>query len=96
VCPKLALLADQIHLHSYAALEEIERERPLDRAEVTVIPHGNYRPLYPNPGQVERGGDEDERHFLLFGQLGRYKGGQELVQSFARLDGAPGSRSPAS
>jgi glycosyltransferase involved in cell wall biosynthesis len=88
LCAKLALLADQIHLHSYAALEEIERERPLDRAKVTVIPHGNYRPLYPNPGPVDRGGVEDERHFLLFGRLGRYKGGQELVQSFARLDGA--------
>jgi hypothetical protein len=96
VCAKLALLADQIHLHSSARSRRSKRDRPLARAEVTAIPHGNYRPVYPNPGQVERGGDEDERHLLLFGRLGRYKGGQELVQSFARLDGAPGSRSPAS
>ena len=30
---------------------------------------------------------EDGRRFLLFGRLGRYKGGAELVQSFAGLDG---------
>jgi beta-1,4-mannosyltransferase len=88
LCAKLTPLADQIHLHSYAALEELERERAFDRARVTVIPHGNYRPLFPNPAPLERGRLEDGAHFLLFGRLGRYKGGEELVQSFAGLDDA--------
>jgi beta-1,4-mannosyltransferase len=83
---KLARLADQIHLHSYAALEELERERALDRGKVTVVPHGNYRPLFPNPGRLEPGAIEAGRRFLLFGRLGHYKGGQELVSSFAGLD----------
>ena len=83
---KLGRLADQIHLHSYAALEELERGRALDRDKVTVVPHGNYRPLFPNPGRLERSAPEAGRHFLLFGRLGRYKGGEELVQSFAGLD----------
>ena len=86
LCEKLATLADQIHLHSFAALEELELDRALDRGKVTVIPHGNYRPLYPNPGRLERGSDVGGRRFLLFGRLGGYKGGQSLVQSFAALD----------
>jgi glycosyltransferase involved in cell wall biosynthesis len=88
LCAKLTVLADQIHLHSYAALEELERERALERAKVTVIPHGNYRPLFPNPGPLERNTIANGRRFLLFGRLGRYKGGEELVQSFAGLNGS--------
>ncbi len=83
---KLASLADQIHLHSYAALEELERERVLGRDKITVVPHGNYRPVFPNPGPLTPGAAEGGRRFLLFGRLGRYKGGQELVRSFAGLD----------
>jgi glycosyltransferase involved in cell wall biosynthesis len=85
LCAKLARLADQIHLHSYAALQELEQDRRLERAKVTVIPHGNYRPLFPNPCPLERGARQEGPCFLLFGRLGRYKGGQELVQSFAAL-----------
>jgi beta-1,4-mannosyltransferase len=88
LCAKLTSLADQIHLHSHAALEELERERALDRERITIIPHGNYRPLFPNPGPLERSAIEDGRRFLLFGRLGRYKGGAELVQSFAGLGDA--------
>jgi beta-1,4-mannosyltransferase len=84
LCAKLGILADQIHLHSHATLEELERERAVDRGKITVIPHGNYRPLYPNPGRLEPRPIEDGRRFLLFGRLGRYKGGAELVESFAR------------
>ena len=83
LCAKLGTLADQIHLHSHAALEELERERALDRGKITIIPHGNYRPLFPNPGRIEPQPLEDGRNFLLFGRLGRYKGGAELVESFA-------------
>ena len=50
---KLTSLADQIHLHSYAALEELEQQRALDRGKVTVVPHCNYGPLFPNPGPLE-------------------------------------------
>jgi beta-1,4-mannosyltransferase len=86
LCTKLTKLADQILVHSFAALEELEQERALDRDRVTIIPHGNYRPLFPNPGRLEQRAMEDGRRFLLFGRLGRYKGGAELVRSFAGQD----------
>ena len=87
LCEKLALLAHQIHLHSYAAVAELERERRLDRRKIVVIPHGNYVRLYRRPRPAE---DETERvgrgrRFLLFGRLGRYKGGDRLVRAFAAL-----------
>jgi glycosyltransferase involved in cell wall biosynthesis len=85
LCDKLGKLADQIHLHSHAALEELERDRQLDRDKVTIIPHGNYRPLFPNPGRRVPTDGAGGRRFLLFGRLGRYKGGEELVRCFARL-----------
>ncbi len=86
LCAKLASLADQIHLHSYGALEELERECRLDRDKVTVIPHGNYRPLFPNPSPLEPREADGGRRFLLFGRLDRAKGAGELVQSFAGLE----------
>ena len=83
---KLASLADQIHLDSYGALEELERECPLDRDKVTVIPQGNYRQLFPNPASFAPRPAEGGRRFLLFGRLDRAKGGAELARSFAELD----------
>ena len=86
LCAKLASLADQIHLHSYAALEELEREGPLDHDKITVIPHANYRPLFPDPGALEPMAADGGRRFLLFARLGRAQGGAELVQRFAGLE----------
>ncbi|MGH6913383.1 MAG: glycosyltransferase family 4 protein, partial [Geminicoccales bacterium] len=88
LCAKLGSLADQIHLHSHAALEELERDRELDRDKVTIIPHGNYRPLFPDACPLELAAVDRGRRFLLFGRLGRYKGGAELLRSFAGLDDA--------
>ena len=85
LCEKLGRLADQIHLHSHAAIEELEQDRQLDRDRITVIPHGNYRPLFPDPGRLAPTEAEAGRGFLLFGRLGRYKGGMDLVRSFAAL-----------
>jgi beta-1,4-mannosyltransferase len=85
LCHKLGRLADQIHLHSHVAIEELEQDRQLDHDRITVIPHGNYRPLFPNPGRLAPTEAEAGRRFLLFGRLGLYKGGSELVRSFAGL-----------
>jgi glycosyltransferase involved in cell wall biosynthesis len=89
LCDKLGKLADQIHLHSHAALEELEQVRELDRERITIVPHGNYRPLFPHPGRLAPTAAGNGRCFLLFGRLGRYKGGAELVQSFAGLRDSP-------
>ena len=84
LCAKLALLAQQIHLHSYSAAAELARERRLDRSRLAVIPHGNYLPVFTRrraAAEAARTG----RRFLLFGRLGRYKGSQELIHAFAAL-----------
>jgi glycosyltransferase involved in cell wall biosynthesis len=84
LCAKLAMLAQQIHVHSYTAAAELLLDRRLDRSKLVVIPHGNYAPVYPSrriPDQTSRNG----RRFLLFGRLGRYKGSEELVRAFAAL-----------
>jgi beta-1,4-mannosyltransferase len=84
LCAKLALLAQQICVHSYTAAAELSLERRLDCSKLAVIPHGNYAPIYGRrriPGDASRSG----RRFLLFGRLGRYKGGEELVRAFAAL-----------
>ena len=84
LCAKLAVLAHQIHSHSYSAAAELARDRRLDHSKLAVIPHGNYAPLFPLrriPPRTAQGG----RRFLLFGRLGRYKGSDELVRAFLAL-----------
>jgi glycosyltransferase involved in cell wall biosynthesis len=84
LCAKLAILAQQIHVHSYAAGAEMVRDRQLDRTKVAVIPHGNYAPIYRRR-RLARRASRDGRRFLLFGRLGRYKGAEELVRAFLAL-----------
>lgn len=89
LCEKLVKLAHQLHLHTYAAVPELERDRGLERRNVAVIPHGNYCPIYPRPRPMSGRGaaiDDAARRFLLFGRLGRYKGGELLVRAFAALE----------
>jgi beta-1,4-mannosyltransferase len=84
LCAKLAVLAQQIHVHSYTAGAELVRERHLDRSKLAVIPHGNYAPIYARRRTAESA-PRNGRRFLLFGRLGRYKGSAELVRAFAAL-----------
>jgi glycosyltransferase involved in cell wall biosynthesis len=84
LCAKLAIVAQQIHVHSYSAAAELAQNRRLDLRKLAVIPHGNYAPIYacrPTFDRAPRNG----RRFLLFGRLGRYKGSGELVRAFAAL-----------
>ncbi len=96
LCEKLAVLADQIHLHSYAALEELERDRALDRGRITVIPHGNYRPLFPNPGRLERTDDAGGRALPAVRPARRLQGrrgaGAELRRAARRAGDADDRR----
>lgn len=83
LCAKLAVLAHQIHLHSYSAAVEVARDRRLDPNKLAIIPHGNYTPVFPR--RWARHTARTGRRFLLFGRLSRYKGGQELVRAFTAL-----------
>ena len=85
LCAKLAVLAQQVHVHSYTAGAELIRDRHLDRSKLVVIPHGNYAPIYARRRPPIRYTGEGRR-FLLFGRLGRYKE--------ARNSSAPSSPCP--
>lgn len=84
LCAKLAMLAQQIHVHSYAAGAELARDRRLDPSKLAVISHGNYAPIFPRR-RISKHASRNGRRFLLFGRLGHYKGSEELVRAFVAL-----------
>lgn len=88
----LAAAADRILVHHPTALA-IARERlgaPLDK--LVIAPHGNFLDVHSplGPGRAERraaaGFAATDLVLLLFGRLGAYKGGAELVRAFGRVD----------
>ena len=89
---KLATLADVIHVHSLAALAFARQRLGVDAAKLALVHHGNYVGQYPrlgSPAASSRAGlglPAEARVLLLFGRLGAYKGGPELLDAFASLD----------
>lgn len=88
---KLVLLADVVHVHSLAGLAFARHELGVEPGRLALIPHGNYVGQYPRlglPVAASRAGlglEAAARVLLLFGRLGRYKGGQELLEAFAAV-----------
>ncbi len=91
LCAKLALLADVVHVHSQAAAGFARGHLGIDPGRLALIPHGNYVSLYPrlgHPVAVSRaalGLGAARRVLLLFGRLGRYKGGADLLDVIAQI-----------
>jgi glycosyltransferase involved in cell wall biosynthesis len=91
LCAKLAVLADVVHVHSLAAAGFARRRLGIEPARLALVPHGSYLSLYPSLGQpiaasrTALGMGDARRVLLLFGRLGRYKGGAELLGAFARI-----------
>lgn len=91
LCAKLAVLADVVHIHSLAAAGFARRHLWIDPARLALIPHGSYVSLYSRLGhpiassRAALGLGNARRVLLLFGRLGRYKGGAELLGAFARI-----------
>ncbi len=89
---KLAQLADTVHVHSLAGLAFARRRLGVDPTRLAAVPHGNYVSQYPRlcfpiaTSRAELGLAAARRVVLLFGRLGRYKGGLELLDAFASLD----------
>ena len=89
---RLAQLADVVHVHSLAGLAHARRGLGVAAARVALIQHGNYAGHYPRlggPVAASRAGlglGAARRVLLLFGRLGRYKGGAELLAALAELD----------
>jgi glycosyltransferase involved in cell wall biosynthesis len=91
LCGKLRLLADVVHVHSWAAAAFARNRLGVEPERLALIPHGNYRPLYPALGhpvadsRAALGLDAARRVVLLFGRLGGYKGAAELLAAFGAI-----------
>jgi beta-1,4-mannosyltransferase len=88
----LGLVTTDIHLMSEAGAAEFFAGHPnLRKAARHCIPHGNYAPLVhgvPAHADARRRLDiaPDQRVFLVFGALKRYKGVEDVVSAFRTLD----------
>jgi len=83
-------LADQIHVHNYYSRKTLERAYRR-KVGVQVIPHGNYLGCYPNeisPLEARRQLDlpEDAFVYLFLGWVRPYKGVEDLIAAFEKLD----------
>jgi glycosyltransferase involved in cell wall biosynthesis len=88
----LGLVTTDIHLMSEAGGAEFFASHPnLRKAARHCIPLGNYAPLVdgvPSHADARRQLDfePDQRVFMVFGALKRYKGVEEVVRAFQALD----------
>jgi glycosyltransferase involved in cell wall biosynthesis len=90
--PALVALADRVHLHSLAAAGWARDALGVPPERLVVVPHGNYRPRFhpldgdPAASRAALGIPAEARVLLLFGRLDAYKGGAELLRTFAGRD----------
>lgn len=87
----MARLSSAIIVHGESVKKEVE-DRFGVRGKIHVIPHGNYIGWYPNTitqGEARRklGIKEDGFVYLFFGVIRGYKGVEELIDSFEKLEG---------
>jgi glycosyltransferase involved in cell wall biosynthesis len=88
---RLLGLADAIHLHAEYLVPEVQaRLGKAARAQVVIIPHGNYVPWYPN--QVDRKEARERLDvpatsclLLFFGMIRPFKGLEELIPAFRAM-----------
>lgn len=94
VARHIAGLADTLIAHCQAArYEAIEAlQLPAERRDrLVVVPHGHYVDAYPSEMSREEarrsfGFGSAEKVYLMFGRLRRYKGSDELLEAFQKLD----------
>lgn len=90
----LGFACTDLHVLSSAGTAEFIRAHPtFRRVSVHEIPHGNYEPTVASPqsrvdARAALGLSADARVFVVFGALRAYKGVEELVEAFVRLEDA--------
>lgn len=85
----LAAAAAAKIVHSRASLRQLDAYG-YDAVNVHIIPHGNYRGVYPDAGdslqaRATLGLPQDTVVLLFFGLIRPYKGVAELIDAFARI-----------
>ncbi len=86
----LSQRADAKIVHSHFTVNEMKKLK-LNVGQVTIIPHGNYIGVYPEKitrkkARQRLGIDKDEIVILFFGMIRTYKGVDDLISSFTRLN----------
>ena len=83
-------IANKIHVHAEKSIAEIAEVFSLPSNKITIIPHGNY--LTDNQNYVDRaiarkrfGYQPDDVVYLFLGQIRPYKGIDELISAFVRI-----------
>lgn len=82
--------AHKIHIHSEKSISEIQEYLYLPLEKVQIIHHGNYVGLNPNHvSQIQARQsfhfDSKETIFLFLGQIRPYKGIEDLIQAFLKI-----------
>jgi len=80
-------------LNCWSAGFQASGYRLKDDSKLFVVPQGNYASFYENlvsreEARARLGAGKDEKVFLFFGSVRRYKGVLELVSAFKRTEGA--------
>jgi glycosyltransferase involved in cell wall biosynthesis len=82
--------ADAIHVHSHETARAVQALFGRTH-NVIVVPHGNYIGWYPNTlnraaARQQLGLPEEAFVYLFFGQIAPYKGLEDLLAAFAKLN----------
>ncbi|RJP46730.1 MAG: glycosyltransferase [Desulfobacteraceae bacterium] len=88
---KVSLMADCIFVHGNFARETVGLEYGAADETIYVMPHGHYHGFYKNDisksdARKQLLIDENDYVFLFFGSIRAYKGLEELVESFIRIN----------
>lgn len=83
-------LADTLHLHSEASIEEVEEAFALDRSKITISPHGSYVGTYPDfvtkdDARALLGYEKTDDIVLFTGQIRPYKGTNQLIEAMRTI-----------
>lgn len=88
----LAKLCDKLIVHCPSAKEEVTKVYGVSNSSIAVIPHGNYIQIYKNEMSKAQArerlkiGTETEIVFISFGLIRPYKGIDELIDAFEKLN----------
>jgi beta-1,4-mannosyltransferase len=85
-----AKLASKLIVHSTHTITELKAIKA-STSKAVVIPHGNYEGVYPNTTSRDEARKKlaiapHDRAILFFGHIRPYKGVEELIEAFNKLD----------
>lgn len=82
--------ADRLIVHNQFSRDELIANLDVEASDVAVIPHGNYRHMYPHliergVARLQLGWDDNEKVLLFFGQIKGVKRLDLLLTAFAEV-----------